>query len=204
MINWLQNYRSYIEVIATILGLLYIILSIKQNILLWPFGIVSSSLLIFVNYNAAFIANMVLQGFYVVMGLYGWIYWKMSSKKTEVSEPLQVKRMTILTIFISCITAIILGILIYQTMLYCIANKIIDCQNPVWDSVTTTLGIVATWMLIQKYIENWLLWIITDIISAGLYLNSKLYPTTILFISFTILAVVGYLKWKKDIRTVTI
>jgi nicotinamide mononucleotide transporter len=67
------------------------------------------------------------------------------------------------------------------------------------DSLTTALSITATWMLAKKYIEHWLIWIFVDIFSAGLYVYKGLWPTVILFIVYTVMAVIGYLEWKKDL-----
>jgi nicotinamide mononucleotide transporter len=67
------------------------------------------------------------------------------------------------------------------------------------DSLTTALSITATWMLAKKYIEHWLIWIFVDLFSAGLYVYKELWPTVILFLVYTVMAVVGYIEWKKDL-----
>jgi nicotinamide mononucleotide transporter len=71
------------------------------------------------------------------------------------------------------------------------------------DSFTTALSITATWMLARKLIEHWILWVIVDGLSAGLYLYKGLYPTAILFIIYTVMAIVGWYQWKKDYTRTT-
>jgi nicotinamide mononucleotide transporter len=69
---------------------------------------------------------------------------------------------------------------------------------PYWDSFTTSLSFVATWMLARKKLENWLIWIVVDAVSVGIYIYKELYPTAVLFLFLTVLAYVGYLRWQKD------
>lgn len=189
--NWLQ--QNYEEIIAVVTGLIYILLSIRQNILLWPLGLLSSLFLIFVNYHAKLYANTGLQAFYVIMSIYGWYYWAIGSKvKKDNNNEFSVRNMSFKTIGRLIIVALPLEIIFY------IILKHFDSTNPVLDSLTTTMGILATWMLARKYIENWLVWIVIDVISAGLYIHIHLYLTTGLFVAFSILAAVGYFEWKKS------
>jgi nicotinamide mononucleotide transporter len=67
------------------------------------------------------------------------------------------------------------------------------------DSLTTALSITATWMLAKKIIEHWLIWIFVDLLSAGLYIYKELWPTVILFLIYTFMALIGYLEWKKHL-----
>ena len=75
-----------------------------------------------------------------------------------------------------------------------------DSDIPYWDAFTTAFSITATWMLARKIIEHWLIWIVVDLVSAGLYIYKGLYPTTVLFLVFTILAIMAYVEWKKDLN----
>lgn len=92
------------------------------------------------------------------------------------------------------------AILIYGAIIFILLNYT-DSDVPVMDSLTTSLSIVATWMLAKKYIEHWLIWIFTDLVSAGLYVYKELWPTVILFIVYTVMAFIGYLEWKKSLKT---
>lgn len=183
-----------IEVLGAILGILYIRFSIRQNIFTWPTGILTSALYIIVFFNSALYASMMLQFYYVGISVYGWYYW-LNGKRDDNKSLLPVqtanKKLWIkLVVIFAVLYVIILFILI----------RFSDSDVPYMDSLTTSLSIVATWMLAKKYIENWLIWIFADIVSVGLYVFKSLWPTVILFVVYTILAYFGYIEWKKDLK----
>lgn len=189
--NWLEN--NWIELFGALTGLLYIYLEIKENIWLWFVGILSCSVYIYVFFVSKFYADMALQVYYVVISIYGWYNWKKGSVKT--SEELKISKIPILKI----IVVAVLGIIIWMAIGF-VLDKLTDSPFPYWDSLTTTLGIVGTWMLTQKYIEQWFVWIVCDIICVGLYFYKDLYPTAILYFIFAVLAVLGYFRWLKTMN----
>jgi nicotinamide mononucleotide transporter len=184
-----------IEVLGAILGILYIRFSIRQNIFTWPTGILTSALYIIVFFSSALYASMVLQFYYVAISIYGWYYW-LKGNHTDNKSLIPVQKANkILWIKIAGIS-----FLLYLIILF-ILIRFSDSDVPFMDSLTTTFSIVATWMLAKKYIENWLIWIIADTVSVGLYIYKNLWPTVILFIVYTVLAYFGYIEWKKDLKT---
>ena len=192
MIEWLT--ANYIEVIAASLGMVAIYLQIKQKVWYWPVSIVLVSLYIIVYIEAKLYADMSLQVYYLLISFYGWYHW-MFGKRDAPGEKLPVtfvsRKLAILLLTASIVFFIIIsGILIRYT----------DSDLPYWDAFTTALSFVATWMLAKKIIENWLVWIVVDAVSVGIYIYKGLYPTVILFIVLTILAVVGYMAWKRDAK----
>ena len=183
-----------IEVLGAILGILYIIFSIKQNLLTWPTGLLTSVLYVVVFFQSKFYADMGLQVYYVVISIYGWYYWLKGDKNVK-GEKVPVKQVSKhLWIKLS-----IAAIAIYLTLLF-ILLKFTDSDVPFMDSLTTAFSIVATWMLARKYIEHWLIWIFVDLFSAGLYVYKNLWATSVLFIIYTFMAVVGFYQWKKDLK----
>ena len=192
--SWI--WANKIEVLGAILGLLYIFFSIRQHILTWPTGLFTSLLYTAVFFQSGFYADMGLQVYYVAISIYGWYYWLKGNKKEENSDDqvpvtgISRRLMLKLIIFTSIIYVVILFILIRFT----------DSTVPIMDSMTTALSITATWMLAKKYIEHWLIWIFVDLVSAGLYIYKELWPTVVLFIVYSIMAVLGYLEWKKDLN----
>ena len=76
-----------------------------------------------------------------------------------------------------------------------------DSPIPYWDAFTTAGSIVATWMLTKKIIEHWILWVVIDIVSLGLYLHRGLFPTAVLFAIYTTMAVVGYIQWRRSMKS---
>lgn len=190
MINWFIE--NWIEIVAVVTGLAYIFLSIKQKISCWVFGIISSGLYLFIFFSSKIYADMALQAYYVVMGVYGWIHWARIDDLTDKTE-LKVLRLSNREILILLGVTIILFIGIAQFLIF-----FTDSTIPWIDAFTTSLSFTATWMLTRKILEHWLIWIVVNSVSIGLYFYRELYVTIILFVIFTIMAIVGYFEWKRD------
>lgn len=176
---------------------MYIFFSIRQNILTWPTGLLTSLLYIYVFFKSGFYADMGLQWYYAFISIYGWYYWLRGDQKVKNEKEANVPVKRSSTELLKKITGA--TILIYAVILF-ILLKYTDSDVPFMDSLTTALSIVATWMLAKKYIEHWLIWIFTDLVSAGLYVYKGLWPTVILFIVYTVMAVTGYYEWKKNLK----
>ncbi len=189
MIDWLS--ANYIEVTGVILSIIYLLLSIRQSIYLWPVGLLSAVMYIVVFYEAKFYADMGLNGYYFVISIYGWINWSGANRK-KASE-LQVVRTGVRRAMILAGAAILLFFLLGFLL-----DQYTDSPIPYWDALTTSGSIVATWMLTKKMLEHWLIWIFIDLVSMTLYVYRGLYPTVILFAIYTAMAVVGYIKWKRS------
>ena len=190
VIAYLQ--ANWIELAGSVLSIIYLYLSIKQRVSLWIFGFLCSLLYVVVFFQSKFYADMSLQFYYLGVSVFGWISWK--AGKPENRKELPVKRTTPLSGAIILVIALVLYFLYYF-----ILSEYTDSPLPKADAFTTALSIVATWMLARKMIEHWWLWIIVDSVSAGLYFYRALYPTAILFVIYTIMAIIGYLQWKKSL-----
>lgn len=191
VIAYLQ--ANWIELAGSVLSIIYLYLSIKQRVSLWIFGFLCSLLYVVVFFQSKFYADMSLQFYYLGVSAFGWISWK--AGKPENRKELPVKRTTPLSGAIILVIALVLYFLYYF-----ILSEYTDSPLPKADAFTTALSIVATWMLARKMIEHWWLWIIVDSVSAGLYFYKALYPTAILFVIYTIMAIIGYQQWKKSLQ----
>lgn len=193
VLEWLLV--NYIEILGAILGFAYILFSIKQHILTWPTGLLTSALYVVVFFNARLYADMGLQVYYVVISVYGWYFWLTGKKQNE-------KKVAVKTIRkVLWIKLVVVSIALYALLLF-ILSSYTNSDVPHMDAMTTALSIVATWMLARKYLEHWLLWIFIDAFSAGLYVYKELWATVILFIVYTIMALLGYLEWRKDLKKI--
>lgn len=193
MIEFLHAYDF--EIAASLISFIYIYLSIKASIYLWPIGLISSLLYIYVYYEAQFYADMGLQFYYAGISIYGWFYWKKNEQKNAESSELRIHKIQRAT----TLKLVFITILLFAIIAFILTN-FTDSPIPFWDALTTAISITATWMLAKKIIENWIFWIIADFISIILYLNKELYFTAILFIAYTILAFAGYAQWKKSLE----
>ncbi|AHW60850.1 nicotinamide mononucleotide transporter [Draconibacterium orientale] len=193
VLEWLLG--NYIEILGAILGLVYIFFSIKQHILTWPTGLLTSALYVFVFFNARLYADMGLQAYYVVISIYGWYFWLTGKKQNEKKVAVKTTRKAL------WMKLTVVSIALYALLFFILSNYT-NSDVPHMDSVTTALSIVATWMLARKYIEHWLLWIFIDAFSAGLYVYKGLWATVILFIVYTVMALLGYIEWRKDLKNI--
>ncbi len=185
--------QNYIELLGLVFGLLYIVFSIKENIWCWPVGFITSALYIYVFFNTKFYADMGLQVYYLLVSVYGWYHWMFGSKSRK-QDDLKISRTKARIAVYLSLAFIILFVLIS----YILVN-FTDSEVPYWDAFTTAASFVATWMLARKLIEHWIIWVVVDTVSLGLYIYKGLYPTVILFAVYTLLAILGYVAWKKQL-----
>ena len=217
--EWLAN--NWLEVFGAITGIIYVFLEIRQNIWLWPVGLVTSAVYIIVFFTSKFYADMSLQGYYLVMSIMGWYWWvrgtgrraqgtghkkrragsveqgaehKTGGLRDEETEGLQVTRLKTVTGIL--LTAVF--ILLYSGVWF-ILSRFTDSPVPEWDSFITSLSIVATWMLARKIYEHWYLWILVNAASVVIFLARGLYPTVILYGVYLAMSFVGLKVWKKSI-----
>ncbi len=178
-----------LELIGLIIGLLYLLLEYKANIWLWPVGVIMPIVYIIIFYQNKFYADMTFNVYYLFASIYGWYIWAKSLDKTDqgLISHLPKKYIVGLSAIFVAIFAAIAFLLINFT----------DSEVPYGDSFTTTLSILAMWMLAHKYIEQWLLWIVVNAVTAVLYHNKELNITVILFIVNFFVSILGYVKWKK-------
>jgi nicotinamide mononucleotide transporter len=183
---------NYIELLGAILGIVYVFFSIRQNILTWPIGLLTSILYVWVFFISKLYADMGLQLYYVFISFYGWYEW-LHGNKSNKEESLKISRLTLRLGY----QLLFFSILTFLLIWFILANYT-DSPVPVADALATALSLIATWMLARKILEHWLMWIFIDTFSIGLFLYKSLFPTVFLFIVYTIMAVVGFFEWKRE------
>jgi len=180
-----------IEWIAVITGLLSVWCSMKENILVYPFGIVSVLIYVYLAFNYKLYADMGVNSYYFVMSVYGWYHWKdTGGKRDQIPVSINDAREWMIT---AALLISSFGILVFVLM------NFTDSDVPIWDALTTCFAITGMWLMARKKLENWIAWIITDIISIPLYFYKGLVLTSVQFFLFTILAFAGYLAWRKSL-----
>ena len=190
--------EQYIEILGTIVGIIYLWLEYKANIYLWLVSIIMPVIYLYVFYIAGLYADFAINIYYLLIAVYGWLAWKcgfkLFSKKTEKSrvEVLKISRVP-KKLWIRLIPIYLLLQLSITWMLMTYTNS----DVPWLDSFTTSVSIIAMWLLARKYVEQWLVWIVVDVVCVGLYLYKDLYYTSALYAIYAIIAVFGYIKWRK-------
>lgn len=178
---------SVLEILGVFFGTLSVWFSKKENILVYPTGIVSVVIYVYLCFTAGLYADMGINVFYFVMSVYGWYNWQQPTK----DKVLSIGKNTPWQNFYSA-----LMVLFFWVGLYFLLVNFTDSTVPYIDSFTTAMCLVGMWLMALKKVENWIMWIIADAISIPLYWYKGLPLTSIQFLFFTFLAISGYLEWK--------
>ena len=191
MLDYIQ--QNWLEVLGTMVGLIYLWLEMRASIYLWIAGIVMPAIYIFVYYDAGLYADFGIQIYYLVAAVYGLLVWKFF--RTKHDKALPIKHMP-LRLYPGCIVAFAVA---YGIILYILLNYT-NSTVPYLDTFTTALSIVGLWLLARKYIEQWVAWIAVDAVCVGLYIYKGIYFTAALYALYTLLAVYGYFKWQRMMK----
>lgn len=187
---------SIIEVVAVLFGLASVWSMKKESILAFPFGIINVLGYVYLSFSKQLYALSGINLFFAMMSVYGWYNWSRDkgSENAVVISKCSVRE------HLWNILAVALFYLIIRILL----KKYTDSPLPGWDAFTTSLYIIAMWLLARKKIENWIAWIIGDVISIFLYAipfgnNEPKYFSSFQFLVFTIIAVFGFLEWRRKL-----
>ena len=189
MLQWVYEHPDLIlESVAVFFGIIYVVLIAKNKISGWAFGIISSfvSIFLFIFY-AKLYSEALLYSFYVIAGFYGWYNWSRQKEATEVYCMSLKIHLIIIAIGIG------LSLLLYCTMTYLFTGA----EKPLVDAFTTIFSFIATYLATKKWIGNWIYWIIIDLISTWLYFSRELEIYALLMLVYSVIAVFGYMEWKK-------
>ena len=181
---------STIEIIAVVLGLACVGLTVRQNIWCWPTGLAMVALYIVIFYQVKLYSDMLLQVIYVFMQLYGWWAWLRGGPKHSQLIVTRSPWENLILLAILCIVG--------TMTLGSVMARYTDASFPLMDALTTAASLIAQWLMGRKKLESWLIWIIVDVVSIGLYCAKELYLTGGLYTVFLILATIGYFSWKRS------
>ena len=181
---------SGLEIIGVVTALIYVGLAAKGNRWCFLFGLISSSVYIYLSLILKFYFDTAINTYYIAMSFYGWFAWGKNDNSSDfVPLKLEPKKFALF---------IIVGFLVTIVLAFTV-SQYSDASLPYFDAFTTIFAIIATYMVVKKWIENWLIWVVVDFVAAGMYWYKELYLTAILFLIYTIISIVGYQKWKKQL-----
>lgn len=189
----------WLELIAMLLSLAYVILAAKSSIWCWPAAFISTILYTYIFFDVMLLMDSALNAYYLLMAVYGYWQWSHPSTADEKSPnelpiiswqlPIHLKVCASLTVI-----SLVLGYLV---------DNYTPADFPYLDTLTTVFAVFATYLVTQKVLENWLYWVVIDFVSIYLYVEKQLIPTTVLFIIFVIISVYGYISWSKEYKVAT-
>ncbi|NJL55038.1 nicotinamide mononucleotide transporter [bacterium] len=183
---------GWIELTATIFGVLCVWLIIRQSIWCWPAGLVQVTLFVYIFYEARLYSDMLLHIIYIFLQLYGWYHWQYGSR-VHTSLPVTTLTRTLLLTWVG--TGIVGTFALGFTM-----QTFTDAALPYADAFTTVMSLIAQWLLARKNLENWGFWIAVDVVAIRVYLARDLYLTTGLYTLFLVMAIAGFIAWRRDWR----
>jgi nicotinamide mononucleotide transporter len=179
------------EVLAVVTGIISVYLSTRENIWSWPTALVNVSLYFVVFYETKLYADMGLQVVYFVLSLYGWYEWLYGGEnRTELHVSRASRTLGVRLFAIGVASTALLGTVL---------ARFTDAALPYVDSATASTSLVAQWMMTRKILENWAVWVAVDVVYIGMFIYKGLYLTTLLYTVFLVLAIMGYVQWKRSL-----
>ena len=184
--------KLVLQIVGTLLGLLYLWLEYKANIWLWIVGAIMPMVHGVLYLSSGIYADAAMQLYYVVAGIYGLCVWLRGTKREE-------RGVNILHTPTKWIVPLVVTYALLHVVMYYLLSEFTDSRVPFFDSMSTALSIVAMWMLSRKLVEQWLVWLVVDAISVGLYLYKGIPITAMLYTLYCALAIAGYMRWRKQV-----
>ena len=190
---WQYIIDNKLDTLGTILGFVYLLLEFRTSIWMWVVGCIMPAIYIVVLYQSGIYADCGMEVYYFLAGIYGLVVWlrggKGGKKKIEISKTPQRTWISLAAVFIALDAALSIFLL-----------KCTDSTVPFIDAFTTALSIIGLWMLSRKYMEQWWVWFVVDLVSTGLYIYKGIYGRSILYGVYTIMAIYGYYVWMRKYR----
>lgn len=185
------DWSFILQCVGTALGLLYLWLEYKANIWLWVVGAIMPVVHGILYLQSGIYADAAMQLYYVAAGIYGLAVWKRRPRKGDDGKIRHTPK--------GCVAPLVAVYVVLHVAIYFLLVEFTDSRVPILDSMSTALCIVAMWMLSRKLVEQWLVWLVVDIISVGLYLYKDIPITSGLYMLYCLLAIAGYLRWRKQV-----
>ncbi|MGO1513195.1 MAG: nicotinamide riboside transporter PnuC [Psychrobacter sp.] len=227
--NWLfGQYADYstlfivLELVAVLFGIASVMLASRTNILVFPIGLVSTAIFVYLLWKWQLFGDMFINAYYTVMSLYGWINWsknKTNNKQQEKPlagsdtegavqvERLSTKDMPTLISLAAATIAFVALVYYFRAVInngFSFDGAVLGAHLFTWvdytDMLTTALFLMAMWLMARRKIEHWILWIVADAISVPLYFYKGLTFTALQYVVFTLIAIWAYYEWQQRYR----
>ena len=185
-----SNIDISLEIIAVFFGFLSVWFSKNNNILVFPTGMINTSIFVYLLLKWSLLGDMIINAYYFIMSIYGWYYW-LKGTNNNVSPISKVSNKDIRIVVLLFISSSI-----FVSLVYTFFDKWETIVSYI-DILTTAIFFAAMWLMAKRKVESWFFWIVGNIISVPLYLHKGLAFTSIQYFIFTVIAIAGYIKWKE-------
>ena len=188
--------EHWLDMLSTILGIIYVILEYKAHIALWLVGIIMPAIDIYLFWSVGLYADFGMAIYYTFAALYGYAVWKFGRKKNQrTDEQLPITHFKPSLILPSVLVFLAVWLGIYEVLIHFTNSNV-----PVTDSFINALSFIALWALARKYLEQWAIWIVVDAVSASLYAYKGIPFKAGLYALYAVIAVMGYCKWRRMMK----
>ncbi len=181
----------FLELFAVIMNITSVVYAKRNNILVYPTGLIGTGIFVYILLNFSLLGDTIINAYFFSMSIYGWYFWSRKKDEIFINQVSNINRNEIKYLLILAISSLIFIYFVYDYF---------DKWNN-WtayvDNITTAIFFVAMWLMARRKIESWIFWIIGDLITVPLYFYKGLTISSIQYIIFLILAVLGYISWKK-------
>lgn len=179
--------QSWLEVVAVITAILYLILAIRENKWCWFFGFITTAIYVYLFYHVSLFSESLLNFYYLIMAVYGWIQWNKKGQSIEVKITILPYSAHIKILLASAALTPVIGYFMQK----------LGASFPYIDAFVAILAVAATLMTTKKIFENWHYWLVVDLISIYLFWQKEMYLTALLFVVYIVLIFVGIGRWKR-------
>lgn len=189
--DWLAAHgSSCLELVAVLFGVVSVFLSTRESIWAWPTALVNVSLFTILFFRAGLYSDTGLQVVYFGLSVYGWYGWLYGGRGHTALTVSRTGRRT-------WVVLVVLGLALW-TVLSSITSRLPGTALPHLDAATTTVSLLAQWMMTRKLLENWLIWVAVDVVYVGMFTYKGLYLTALNYGVYLVLAWLGYLSWRRS------
>ncbi|MDO4771488.1 nicotinamide riboside transporter PnuC [Porphyromonas sp.] len=179
-----------IEIVAAVIGILYVLLEIKASIWLWPVGVILPFFYIYISFVGEMYGNIFVNIYYLIAAIWGWWLWHHRRNEAPQEDKIAFAPRHIILY--------LLGIAIPGiAILTPVFKHYTDSPYPFWDVTATVIAFVGMWLLAKKYMENWYCWFVSNAIFCILFLLQGFYITCGFFVIYTVMALVGFFNWRR-------
>ncbi|MDR3227592.1 MAG: nicotinamide riboside transporter PnuC [Prevotellaceae bacterium] len=182
-----------LQIVGAALGLLYLYFEYKANIYLWIVGLIMPAVNGFLYFQKGIYADVGMNIYYILAGIYGWIIW--NNHKPESGKAYSISKTPLKKWLHLAFLFVIIDIFITYILI-----KFTNSKVPYVDAFTTSLSIIAMWMLSRKYVEQWLVWLVVDAVTCCLYFYKNIPISASLYLLYSCLAIAGYLRWLRMMK----
>ena len=185
----MPSFLQILEIIATVSGILCVYLQTREKIIAWPFGLISVGILVYVFYVSRLYSDVILHTIYIGLNIYGWWYWSSGAGQDKQAA---IKRLSSAHLVLWALL-IFAGTAIWGYFM----NRMTNADLVYFDAFTTAGSLTAQYLLARKILQNWIIWIIVDVVAINVYIIKDLYFTAFMFFIFLLLCIKGFIDWNK-------